>query len=214
MARGLRQGDPIAPFLFLIVVEGLGGIMRSVVFNNIFRGYQVGIDDVVISHMQYADDTLLIGKNSADNVMALKSILKCFELVSGLKINFHKSNFIGMKSKRDFVQMAIEKLCCEAGAIPFKFLGIPVGANPKRVFTWSPIINSFKKKLSLWHHKLISFGGREAPVAHSYYVSTSSTAATEFGYPASSKPPASPSCWFPSSSYASAVNAPPPQSPA
>ncbi|XP_019431881.1 PREDICTED: uncharacterized protein LOC109338984 [Lupinus angustifolius] len=75
------------------------------------------------------DDTLLMEKNSSDNVMALKSILKCFELVSGLKINFHKSNFIDLKSKRDFVHMAIENLCCEAGAIPFKFLGIPANGG-------------------------------------------------------------------------------------
>ncbi|KAF1877509.1 hypothetical protein Lal_00040225 [Lupinus albus] len=51
--------------------------------------------------------------------------------------------------KQDFVQMAINKLCYEMRSIPFKFLDIPFGANPKRFSTWSPIISSSKKKLSL-----------------------------------------------------------------
>ncbi|CAL0325061.1 unnamed protein product [Lupinus luteus] len=135
MSRGLRQGDPVAPFLFLIVGEGLDGIMRSVVSKQIFKGYSVGKDKVVISHLQYADDTLLIGEESVDNVLALKYILKCFELASGLRINFHKSSFIDVKRRGGFVQMAVNKLFCYVGAIPFKFLGIPVGANPRRIST-------------------------------------------------------------------------------
>ncbi|KAE9604215.1 hypothetical protein Lalb_Chr11g0068961 [Lupinus albus] len=134
MAKCLRP-DPIAHFIFLIVVEGLGGIMRSTILKNIFQGYQVGREYVVISHLQYADDTLLIRKNSDHNVMVLKSILKCFELSYRFKINFHKSNFIGVKSKCHFAQKAVEKLCYERRSITFKFLGTPVGANRKRLFT-------------------------------------------------------------------------------
>ncbi|CAL0305463.1 unnamed protein product [Lupinus luteus] len=107
MARGLRQGDSIAPFLFLIVAERLAGIMRSAVSKNIFKGCLVGKDKVHISHLQYADDTLLIGENSVANIIVLKSIMNCFELSSGLRINFHKSSFIGINSDADFVQLAV-----------------------------------------------------------------------------------------------------------
>ncbi|CAL0333597.1 unnamed protein product [Lupinus luteus] len=160
LAKGLRQGDPIAPFLFLIVAEGLAGIMRSAVAKNLFSGYLVGKDKVMVSHLHYADDTLLIGENSDKNIETLKCILHCFELSSGLKINFSKSSFISVKSEEGFVQSAVHKLFCAVGSVPFKFLGIHVGANPKRLATWSPIIHSFKKKLSFWQQKLISFGGR------------------------------------------------------
>ncbi|XP_019434024.1 PREDICTED: uncharacterized protein LOC109340748 [Lupinus angustifolius] len=91
MAKGLRQGDPLAPFLFLIVAEGLSGIIRMAVTKNIYFGYKVGRDAVSISHLQYADDTLLIGENSEHNIMAM------------------------------------DKLYCVVGSIPFNFLGIPVG---------------------------------------------------------------------------------------
>ncbi|XP_019432893.1 PREDICTED: uncharacterized protein LOC109339826 [Lupinus angustifolius] len=172
MARDLRQGDPIAPFLFFIVAEGLADIMRSAVSKKIFKGYSIGRDEVIISHLQYADDTLLIGENSVDNVLVLKSILKCFELTSGLKINFHKSSFICVKSNPGFVQMTVNKLFCGVGSIPFKFLGIHVGANSRRFSTWSPVIEPFKKKLSLWQQKLISFSGRVKVLRSRYGVGT------------------------------------------
>src|ERR1044072_4276128 len=61
MQRGLRQGDPIVPFLLLIVIECLGGLMRKKVQHDMFSSYKLGVDEVVVSHIQFVDDTLLIG---------------------------------------------------------------------------------------------------------------------------------------------------------
>jgi len=65
MERGLRQGDPLSPFLFLLAAEGLNILMTSMVENNLFIGY--GVDNsnsVAVSHLQFADDTLLLGAKS------------------------------------------------------------------------------------------------------------------------------------------------------
>jgi hypothetical protein len=59
---GLKQGDPLAPFLFLLVAEGLGGLLRKAVELDCFKGFWVGRRGDVISHLQYADDTLCIGE--------------------------------------------------------------------------------------------------------------------------------------------------------
>jgi hypothetical protein len=62
LERGLRQGDPLSPFLFLLAAEGLGVMMRAMVEGNRFWGYLVGGQEVVsVSHLQFADDTLLLG---------------------------------------------------------------------------------------------------------------------------------------------------------
>jgi hypothetical protein len=94
--RGLKQGDPLAPFLFLLVVEGFSGVMRRAVELNLFKGFTVGRGGVVVSHLQYADDTLLIGEASVTNLWTLKAILRGFEMASGLKINFWKSCLLGV----------------------------------------------------------------------------------------------------------------------
>ncbi|MCI49164.1 LINE-1 reverse transcriptase like, partial [Trifolium medium] len=56
--RGLKQGDPLAPFLFLLVAEGYGGAMRRAGELNLFKGFTIGREGPTISHLQYADDTL------------------------------------------------------------------------------------------------------------------------------------------------------------
>jgi len=96
--RGLRQGGPLAPFLFNIVVEGLNGLVREAMDKNLFQSFSVGRNEVKVSILQYANDTLFLGKASMENVKVINVILRSFELASGLKINFSKSRFgtIGM----------------------------------------------------------------------------------------------------------------------
>jgi len=86
--RGLKQGDLLAPFLFLLVAEGFSGMMRNVVSLNLFEGFQFRSDGLVITHLQYADETLCIGKASVENLWTLKALLRVFEMKSGLKVNF------------------------------------------------------------------------------------------------------------------------------
>lgn len=66
--RGLKQGDPLAPYLFLLVAEGLSGLVRNAVSFGKFKGFQVGSLDVSISHLQYTDDTILDGEACEGNL--------------------------------------------------------------------------------------------------------------------------------------------------
>jgi hypothetical protein len=158
--RGLKQGDPLAPFLFLIAVEGFSGVMRKAVEVNLFKGFSVGNDPVTLSHLQYADDTLCIGEATVDNLWTLKAILRGFEMASGLKVNFWKSALIGVNVPSLFLEMASNFLNCRLGSIPFKYLGLPIGANPKSDATWEPLLESLRKRLFSWRNKHISLGGR------------------------------------------------------
>jgi hypothetical protein len=155
--RGLKQGDPLAPFLFLLVAEGFSGLMRNAVDRNLFEGFQVGRNGLVISHLQYADDTLCIGKPTVENLWALKSLLRGFEMVSGLKINFFKSSLIGVNVDLEFMDMACNFLNCSKGSDPFKYLGLSVGANSRSIATWEPMVKTLSGRLNNWGHKYISF---------------------------------------------------------
>lgn len=131
-AKGIRQGDLMAPFLFLIIAEGLHGLIRSAVDRNLFKEYIVpeGNQEIRIFHIQYEGDTILVSEMSIQNARALKGILRNFELAAGLRVNFHKNRLLGIKANQGVVELAASILNCKVGALPLKFLSILVGANP------------------------------------------------------------------------------------
>jgi hypothetical protein len=110
--RWLKQGDPLAPLLFLMVADGLGALMRMAVDKGRFKPFLVGRSGLPVSILQYADDTLCIREASVDNLWALKVILRGFELASGLKVNFWKSCIMGVNVSGEFLHMASEFLNC------------------------------------------------------------------------------------------------------
>ncbi|XP_020225210.1 uncharacterized protein LOC109807092 [Cajanus cajan] len=158
--RGLRQGDPLSPFLFTVVAEGLTGLMREAVSQNSFCGVKVGSQQVPISIIQYADDTMFIGEANIQNVMAIKSMMRCFEMVSGLKVNFCKSKFGAMGIDSGLVEGYAHLSNCTLLSFPFTYLGIPIGANPRKKETWRPTVIKIQKKLSSWKCKVLSMAGR------------------------------------------------------
>ncbi|GKV36766.1 hypothetical protein SLEP1_g44860 [Rubroshorea leprosula] len=160
MTRGLRQGDPLTPFLFLIVAEGLNGIISSAVSKGTFEGITIGKGEISITHLQFADDNLMMGKAIEENVWTTKCIMKAFELVSSLKINYGKSSFIGINVDNLWERGMASLMNCKLGSLPHKYLGIPLGADPRRISTWKPLIDTFKRKLSSWKGRLLSFRGR------------------------------------------------------
>ncbi|GAU22757.1 hypothetical protein TSUD_129690 [Trifolium subterraneum] len=158
--RGLKQGDPLAPFLFLLVVEGLSGAIRNAEERNLFTGFRVGNAGLSVSHLQYADDTFFIGEATVANLWTLKAILRSFELASGLKVNFAKSSIIGVNVSNDLLGVAERFLHCRVGSLPFMYLGLLVGANPRKERTWKPLLDNLTKRPSDWHFWFVSLGGR------------------------------------------------------
>jgi hypothetical protein len=125
--RGLRQGDPLSPFLFLLAAEGLNILMKAMVDNQFFTGYSVGAANLVVgSHLQFAYDTLLLGQKSWANVRAIRASLVIFESMSGLKVNFNKSLLVGINISYSWLEEAAMVLGCKVGQVPFLYLGLPI----------------------------------------------------------------------------------------
>ena len=159
-SRGLRQGDPLAPMLFNIVAEGLTGMMREALNKNLYRSFLVGKQNVPINILQYADDTVFVGEASWDNIIVLKSMLRGFEMVSGLRINYAKSQFGVVGFQPNWAHDAAQLLNCRQLDIPFHYLGMPIVVKASNRMVWEPLINKFKAKLSKWNQKYLSMGGK------------------------------------------------------
>jgi hypothetical protein len=94
--RGVRQGDPISPLLFDLVVDALALILKKSNNAGHIKGVISNLLPRGITHLKYVDNTMIFVEKNDISIANLKFILICFELLSGLKINFHKSEVIVM----------------------------------------------------------------------------------------------------------------------
>lgn len=90
MGKGLRQGDPLSPMLYIQVSEILHVLMEKVKQIGILQGVIIG-SDMNISHLQFADDTIFFLHNNKMSIVGIKTVLIIFQLLTGLKVNFNKS---------------------------------------------------------------------------------------------------------------------------
>jgi len=158
--KGLRQGDPLYPILFNLVADMLAILVSRAKNGGQFRGLVPNLVDGGLSILQYADDIVLFLEDDLEEANNLKLVLLAFEKLSGLKINFHKSELFCFGTAKDRRREYVELFGCVEGSFPFRYLGIPMHYRKLSNKHWSSIEERFQKKLSCWKGKLLSFGGR------------------------------------------------------
>ena len=161
-SRGLRQGDPISPFLFLICAEGLSSLLQDAESKKFIHGVKIGRNVPPISHLFFADDTLLFTRATETEADHIMDILSVYELASGQKINLDKSEVSFSRNVcTDSQNMLLSKLNFRAVLDHGKYLGLPtfVGRSKKVVF--QVIQDKLWKKVKGWKERFLSKAGRE-----------------------------------------------------
>ena len=158
--RGLRQGDPLSPFLFNLAVETLSLILKKGLDLRLWEGIPTRPDGIIVSHLQYADDTVIFCPPNLDYLLNIKKMLVAFHIAFGLSVNFHKSAIYGVNVDAHWLSQAASSLLCRVGCLPFTYLGLPLGGNISRLLAWEPIIKRMNLKLASWKGKMLSIGGR------------------------------------------------------
>lgn len=87
VSRGFRQGDPLSHFLFSLVVDSLSALLLHVVGATIIKGYKILALDLTLSHLQFADDIIILAKPSSQAMSNLKHTLHVLEIISGFNVN-------------------------------------------------------------------------------------------------------------------------------
>ena len=130
-SRGLHQGDPLSPLLFLLVMEVLSRLLKRAKHRGFLSGFQASPNTsggLHISHLLFVDDTILFCDASEEQLLHIHMVLIFFEAITGLKVNVGKSEIVPVGEVRNLDALA-RILCCKVGCLPMSYLGMPLGAH-------------------------------------------------------------------------------------
>ncbi|XP_070011148.1 uncharacterized protein [Nicotiana sylvestris] len=160
-SRGLRQGDPLSPSLFVICAELLSRLMNKLPENADIRLYAVDKHSPMITHLSYADDTILFTSGDLESIRLKMINLKIYEETSGQLINKEKSSFlVAPKASQNFIEEIKMMKGFQHKHFPMTFLGAPINVGRKKVYYFNDMITKVTNRLQRWNNKLISAGGR------------------------------------------------------
>ncbi|XP_062014406.1 uncharacterized protein LOC133730919 [Rosa rugosa] len=160
--RGLRQGDPLSPFLFLFINDVLSSMIRKICSNNLLDAIRIGVNGPLVSHLFFADDSIFFLKATPYNCEVLLDTLNSYCSASGQSVNHQKSSlFFSPNTSPDVVLHISSILGMGAVLDPGRYLGLPTIWGRSKVAALSYVKDSIEKKISGWHQSSLSHAGKE-----------------------------------------------------
>ena len=138
--------------LFLVMMEVLSKMMKRAEGAGLLQGFRADGrrgGGVCVSHLLFADDTILFCDVDEEQVLHVRMLLLCFQAVTGLKVNALKSEMVPIREVPN-VHVLAEILGCRIGSLPMTYLSMPLGASHKSPTVWNPILEKIERKLAGW----------------------------------------------------------------
>lgn len=158
--KGLRQGDPLSPLLFNLVADALSAMLSRACSAGVIKGLVPCLFEGGLTHLQYAYDTILMLYFDPGNLRNIRMILSCYEVMSGMKINYEKSEIFAMGLSQEEHNFAAEALGCKVGEFLMKYLGMPVSSHNISKAQLSYVSEKTRKRLGTWQYEYLSSGGK------------------------------------------------------
>ncbi|VFQ60086.1 unnamed protein product [Cuscuta campestris] len=126
MKRGVKQGDPLSPLLFIIAGEVFSRMIKTSMESKFLKSYNSG-RSLLVSHLAYDDDLIIFLRGGVRNLLKFKAILDQYSKGSGQEVNFSKSRFyVGSKLPANIIARMERALGMAHGKLPFQYLGVPI----------------------------------------------------------------------------------------
>lgn len=159
--RGLRQGDPLSPYLFILCAEVLSGLLTKGLADGKFHGIQIAPTAPPISHLFFADDSLFFCRSEPKEANFLMDTLQLYQDMAGQKVNLDKSDMVFNPSLREDIKKDFQvQLPINISNKITKYLGLPTQFGRSKVQDFSYIMDKVIKKMKGWKERNLSFAGR------------------------------------------------------
>eukprot|EP00253_Pinus_taeda_P029015 PITA_29015 len=159
-SRGIRQRDPLSPFLFILAAEGLGRFFKKEQRERRIKGLKLWGRNLPITHQQFVDDIMLFCEATVKEVKGIKRILDIFMEAPGMEVNKEKSCTFVFNTLDSVKSHLTRTLGFRQGELPTKYLGNQIYFHPTRMVNWLQVIEKIKNKMAGWVFRTLNIAGR------------------------------------------------------
>ena len=149
--KGLRPGDLLSPYLFILVMEAFNQLLSRASCGGLVEGFKMGRSSgkgTDLLHLLFANDTLIFCNVNSENLRYLSWVFLWFEVIFDLKVNRDKSKVI-LLGRIESLEDVVSMMGYRVGKLPTSYLGLPLGASFKSSRVWDAMKERFRKRLSL-----------------------------------------------------------------
>lgn len=157
-SRGLRQGDPLSPYLFVLTLEVFSQMLRRKYIDGSI-GFHPNTSAIKVTHLSFADDLMIFSDGTINSVKCIADTLESFAQWSGLRMNTSKTELFtaGLNNAET---LAISHLGFNIGSLPIRYLGLPLMHRKLQISNYRPLLQKISAHFNCWSAKALSFAGR------------------------------------------------------
>ncbi|KAL6204999.1 hypothetical protein ACLB2K_022265 [Fragaria x ananassa] len=161
-SRGLRQGDPLSPYLFLLGAEGFSVLLKQKQLLGLLPGINICEGAPLVNHLLFTNDSMLYANATLENCYQIQDVLETYGRASGQLVNFQKSFVVFSRNVPEFLQEDFSSFMgVETVDNHEKYLGLPTYVGRKKTATFQCIKRKLGKRILNWQGKLLSGAGRD-----------------------------------------------------
>jgi hypothetical protein len=161
-SKGIRQGDPLSPYLFIICAEALSSMLNHAAGLGRISGVPICRGGTRINHLLFADDSLLFGKANLEEWRHIKEILDVYERASRQKVNMEKTSIFFSKNTTEEKRVSIlQETWLHPSQHYESYLGLPALVGRSRISTFNYIKSRIWNRMNGWKENFLSHAGKE-----------------------------------------------------
>lgn len=156
--RGLRQGDPISPLMFVITMEYLSRMLNEASQDSKFKLHP-GCRKLKLTHLMFADDLMTFSKAEVSTLSQILNILDWFHKTAGLQANMSKSQMVIGGCNEELYQACMKEVGLTESTFPLKYLGVPITSSRLSKLNCRDLVDKMKARIQIWTSRHFSYAG-------------------------------------------------------